>query len=332
MSDNVVYLTGGEQKVFAHFKQEWEGFKSARLMKLNLDTGAVETTVEYVSSPEVTVDQSASHLFKAGQIEDGVAHLCTNTELVDVELATGKVLKQISHPYMNDLHDVIVSRDDTLLVANTGLDCIVEMTRDGETLGMTSVTDEDVWERFDRHKDYRKVATTKPHQAHPNKVFELGGQTYATRFIQKDAIPLNGTGPRFEIGLDNPHDGHRFGDEIIFTTIRGYLSCHSPDGKLIRQINLADAKGRDKKEVALGWARGMCMLDDRHVAVGYTRLRPSRFREQMQIAKYALGKRNSRGESPTRIVVYDIQKNEQVTEFDLEPHGLNAVFAIMQSA
>lgn len=330
MSGNVIYLTGGEQKTFAHFKQEWEGFKTAKLLKLDLDSGLVETITKYTSKPDVTVDQNASHLFKAGEIADGIAHLCTNTELVGVDLATGEVVSQISHPYMNDLHDVIISRNNTFLVANTGLDCVVELTRDGETLALTSVIDEDVWDRFERTKDYRKVATTKPHAAHPNKVFELLGQTYATRFIQKDAISLTGSGPRFDIGLDNPHDGHMFNDEVIFTTIRGYLSFHSPDGALTRQVNLAKAKGREGKNVALGWARGLCMLDERHVAVGYTRLRPSRFREQMQIAKHALGKRNARGESPTRIVIYDILKNEQVKEFDMEPHGLNAIFAIMK--
>ena len=47
------------------------------------------------------------------------------------------------------------------------------------------------WKKFSKSIDYRKVATTKPHAAHPNFICEYNSDFYVTRFEQKDVIKIN---------------------------------------------------------------------------------------------------------------------------------------------
>src|SRR2546422_5123332 len=99
------------------------------------------------------------------------------------------------------------------------LDMVIKFTPQGKTLAEWCVLDEEPWSRFSRTVDYRKVESTKPHQAHPNFVFELDGKIWATRLRQRDAISLNGSGKRIKIAIQSPHDGVLCGDRIWFTTV-----------------------------------------------------------------------------------------------------------------
>ena len=64
--------------------------------------------------------------------------------------------------------------------------------------------------------------TTKPHQAHPNHVFQLDGQPWVTRFNQRDAVCLE-TGERMPIDAQRPHDGTPHNGGVYFTTIDGHI-------------------------------------------------------------------------------------------------------------
>ena len=72
--------------------------------------------------------------------------------------------------------------DGTVLVADTGLDLVVEVSLQGEVLREWSVLEDDTWQRFSRAIDYRKVPETKPHKSHPNHVFRLGDEITKSRF------------------------------------------------------------------------------------------------------------------------------------------------------
>jgi hypothetical protein len=129
----------------------------------------------------------------------------------------------VSLPCFNDLHHVAPSWDGNLLVVSTGLDLVLKINREGEVLNEWSVTGDDTWQRFSRSVDYRRVETTKPHGSHPNFVFEIGDEVWATRLKQCDAVCLNQPGKRMYIG-HQPHDGVVFGQYVYFTCVDGFVA------------------------------------------------------------------------------------------------------------
>ena len=77
----------------------------------------------------------------------------------------------------------------------------------------------------------------------------------------------------------------------------------------------------------LGWCRGIELLDDRHAVVGFSRLRPTKWEQNLRWVKRQLGGKGT-GLLPTRIALVDLSAERFVWEVDLEPGGLNAVFSI----
>ena len=133
-------------------------------------------------------------------------YACTSTEVLVFEVPGFRRIGYVSLPCFNDLHHVTPTRDGNLLVANTGLDMVVKFTPQSKVLAEWNVSDEDLWSRFSRSVDYRKVETTKPHQSHPNFVFELSDDVWVTRFEQRDAVCLTSRGKKVSIGAQRPHE------------------------------------------------------------------------------------------------------------------------------
>ena len=73
----------------------------------------------------------------------------------------------------------------------------------------------------------------------------------------------------------------------------------------------------------LGWCRGILVDGDR-VWVGFSRIRPTRFREN--VSWIARGFQRDRG---THIGCYDLEQGTCLTEIDLEPTGLSALYSIL---
>lgn len=74
----------------------------------------------------------------------------------------------------------------------------------------------------------------------------------------------------------------------------------------------------------LGWCRGIKVLDDDKVVVGFTRIRPT-------LKKAPDGNRVWEGQYgvlPTRIACYDLKKGKLLWEQQLEDHGMNAIYSI----
>jgi hypothetical protein len=211
-----------------------------------------------------------------------------------------------------------------LLAAVTGLDMVVRFNREGELLEEWSVLPEAPWSRFSRDIDYRKIETTKPHKSHPNFVFELNGEIWATRFSQRDAICLNDPEKRIDIAVQSPHDGLLFCERIYFTSVDGRVIIADPRSLQVEKI--IDLKQIDGQDALLGWCRGLLPLDESRVWVGFTQIRKTRFRENVLWVKRAF--REGMSEKPTHITLYDIVNNRRIQEFDLEAHGMNLVFSI----
>ena len=320
-----LYVLGARQRnLLFQEEQEWNLYEAGLILQLDTESGTVRTCVEYRTPPEARANENSSTVFKSGTLTGGVLYACTSTEVLIFKLPEFRQLGYISLPCFNDVHHVTPASDKNLLAAVTGLDMVVKFTPQGKLLAEWSVLKEDPWLRFSRTTDYRKIDSTKPHKSHPNFVFELDGKIWVTRFTQRDAICLNDSGSRIDIAVQAPHDGLLFGDKIYFTSVDGRVIVADSDTLHVeKNIDLKQIDGQDS---LLGWCRGLLPLDERRVWVGFTRIRKTRFRENILWVRSVF--REGMREKPTHIALYDIVSMRCIQEFDLEAHGMNIVFSM----
>ncbi|MGA1985509.1 MAG: hypothetical protein ABSG72_04515 [Candidatus Sulfotelmatobacter sp.] len=320
-----LYVLGARQKdLLLRHEREWNLYEAALILQLDTETGAVRTCIEYQTPPEARANEKSSNVFKSGTLVGDTLYACTSTEVLIFKLPEFQRIGYVSLPCFNDLHHVTPTSNGDLLAAVTGLDMVVRFNREGEQLEEWSVLPEAPWSRFSRDIDYRKIETTKPHKSHPNFVFELNGEIWATRFSQRDAICLNDPEKRIDIAVQSPHDGLLFGERIYFTSVDGRVIIADPRSLQVEKI--IDLKQIDGQDALLGWCRGLLPLDESRVWVGFTQIRKTRFRENVLWVKRAF--REGMSEKPTHITLYDIVNNRRIQEFDLEAHGMNLVFSI----
>jgi hypothetical protein len=219
--------------------------------------------------------------------------------------------------------------DGRLFVAVTGLDAVAELTLDGALLRLTSVTNGSVWDRFSPTTDYRKVATTKPHLSHPNFVFFLDGEPWVTRFQQRDAVPVDRKSGRlpFHLGMEGVHDGHVAADHIYFTAVNGIILRVDLASGQIQSFDLNDLPssyfGRP-----LGWCRGILPLGEQKIWVGFSRIRYTALRQNLDWIRRGFRNTDRYPPAPTRVARYNLIKKLLLDEFNLEPAGMNTVFSI----
>lgn len=322
---NKLFICGGRQRTTVIRKlEEWQSCECAVIVELNPDKGESRVCVEYVSPPDAVPEELPSFLFKSGTLKDNKLYTCTSTEVLIYELPTFRLENCISLPCFNDLHHVYPSRRGTLLVVVTGLDMVVEITTSGTVVREWSVLGENIWARFSRETDYRKVATTKPHHSHPNHTFELGQEVWVTRLQQRDAICLTTPGPRIDIAVQRPHDGYLFQDKIYFTTVDGHIVIANQKTMQVEQtIDLNQMSNRSDQ--VLGWCRGVLPLDERWLWVGFTRVRPTKFVENVSWIRH--GHRHK----STHIALYDLKRHTCEREIELEPLGVGVVFSLLST-
>jgi hypothetical protein len=325
-----LYVLGGRQRRLgvkeATPEDEWCLYDCALILEVETDSGAVRTCVEYQSPPEARAGDKAAAHFHSGALIGDTLYTCTTTEVLIYRLPDFTQIGYISLPCFNDLHHVTPSSDGNLLVVSTGLDMVVKVTPQGEIVAEWSVLGERLWTRFSRSVDYRRVETTKPHRSHPNFAFELDGEVWATRFHQRDAISLNGSGKRIEISGEFPHDGLVCGERIFFTAVEGKIVVVNRHTLQIEHsVDLRQIQDRDQ-QVLPAWCRGLLPIDDRMTWVGFTRIRKTLFRENVRWIKSVL--HEGTVVKPTHIALFDIVKKQCVQEVNLEPYFMNTVFGI----
>jgi hypothetical protein len=215
-------------------------------------------------------------------------------------------------------------RDGTLLVVNTGLDMVVRITPEGAVIEEWNVLGEPAWQRFSRDIDYRRVATTKPHRSHANFVFQLERDLWVTRLHQRDAICLTDSAKRIDIALESPHDGVVRGRDIYFTLVDGRLAVANSATLSVDRV--IDFKAMQDPNALLGWCRGVLPVDEQRLWVGFSRFRKTRFQDNILWVKHIF--KEGMIEKPTHIALYDIGQKRCLQEFDLEPHGLTAIYSI----
>ena len=320
-----LYVVGGQQRTLRGLTADmdsWYEYQKGLILELDTASGAAHTVVEYVSPADAAPAEAPAILFKSGTLVGDELFVCTQTEVMIYNVPSFERTAYVSLPMFNDVHHVRPTPSGTLLVANTGLDTVVEMTRTGEVVEVINVLGQDEWGdgRFSPDVDYRRVKTTKPHLAHPNHVFYIGDEPWAARFQQKDAISLVDPTRRIDIGLERIHDGLVNDGRVYFTTVDGKVAIADTDTlEIIRVIDLTESHPPD---MLLGWARGI-LVDSDKMWVGFSRIRPTKFRENVGWVLRGLKR-----DFGTHIGCYDIATGRSLGQFALEDHGLSAVFGI----
>lgn len=322
---NSFYVAGGRlRRTVFRTLEEWQSCEKALLIELDPANNRSRTCVEYVSPADVCAEELPAVLFKSATLQGNKLYACTSTEVLVYELPDFRLQHYISLPCFNDLHHVCPTPWGTLLVVVTGLDMVVEVTTAGNLLNAWNVLGEDPWARFSRETDYRKVPTTKPHKSHPNHVFLLDQEVWVTRLQQRDAICLTTPGPRIDIAVQRPHDGDVFGNRIYFTTVDGHIVIASRHTLQVEEtIDLNQMGGQPGQ--ALGWCRGLLPLDERWLWVGFTRVRPTKFIENVSWIKNG----NSHRHRPSHVALYDLERKRRELDIELEPHGIGVIFSLL---
>jgi len=316
-----LFVTGGQQRSPAHVTAgDGCSYEKGILLCIDSTTGERLRSMQYVSPPETTANGHAEVVFKAGTIAGDRLYVCTQTEVMIYDLTNFQLLNHVSLPCFNDLHHVRPTADGNLLVANTGLDIVLLMTPAGDVIREWNVIGGDAWQRFAKDVDYRYI-DTKPHAAHPNYVFAIGDEVWATRFHAKDAVCLTNPLKRIDIQVGSPHDGLLHNGKLFFTTVNGYVAIADP--KTLNVEELIDLSAISGSDVQLGWCRGL-FIDDGKAWIGFSRLRSTKFRENVKWVVQGFKKA-----LPTRVACYDLEQKQCLQEIDLERYGLNAVYSIL---
>lgn len=336
---NDLYILGGEMRPNAAKKSEWQHFQNAVAVKVDAASHQAALVHEYVSPPEVCADLP-SVLFKAGSLHGDRLYTCTQTEIIVYRLPDFTVEHYVSQPYFNDIHHVAPSGRGTLLIAVTGLDIIVEIGMDGTLLQEWDVSGGDVWQRFSRDVDYRKVPTTKPRVAHPNFVFTLGDEIWATRCDLYDAVCLTDESKRIDLSgpsghpVEFVHDGVLHDGKLYFTAVDGHVLIVDAQRCVVSEIiDLSDFVDTD---YPLGWCRGIKIVDSERIIVGFSRLRQTKLHEKVRWAK-AQVRRLSGDENyaqslpslPTRVSCFNLATRTLEWDVPLSDHKIDAVFSIL---
>src|SRR4051794_6933043 len=127
---NSLLIIGGQQRAPRSLlgdNQNWYEYQKAIVLEYDLDTGSSTVRLEYVSPPEAcAVDDPV--LFKAGTLQDNMLYLSTQTEVLIYRLPDFAQVGYVSLPCFNDVHHVRPTPGGNLLVANSGLEMVLEVT------------------------------------------------------------------------------------------------------------------------------------------------------------------------------------------------------------
>ena len=259
----------------------------------------------------------------AATIKEDKLLCCSGTAVFIYQLPSFELLDTFTHPYLNDAHHVNLINGE-YVVANTGLDAVVRFNKDKEFVGITSVLEEDLWDRFDKNVDYRKIPSTKPHKSHPNFVFGIDDKIWVTRFKQRDAISLNGNREKFDISIQGIHDGYKYQDKIYFTTV---------DGKIVefdlitkKQLRVIDLYEVFNWSMPMGWCRGICVVNNMAM-VGFTALRQTKLEENLL---WLRGREKPNMDS--FIVAVDIVNERPIKQIRVPRGKTDVIFSILPFA
>lgn len=264
--------------------------------------------------------------FGCATVDDGLLYTCTPYEVLIYDLETMECKSRITNKYFNDVHHARLI-DGRLYVTSTGLDSVIQLDAGGEIASMQNVLGKDLWWRFPEGDDYRKIVSTKPHESHPNFLFDLDGEPWVTRFNQRDAVALNDPSRRIPIDVERVHDGVVYGDHIYFTCVNGNIAVASRHSLKVEEV--IDLNEIDDRGQPLGWCRGIC-VDGDLAYVGFSKLRTTKLIENVQWVKAKLKPGSQEFASlDSRVACYDMRKKELIKEVPIPPDSQSAIFSVV---
>lgn len=319
---NSLYVVGGRQRKPASIREAggtWYGYGAGVILGVD-GRGGCDVVHTYVSDLDVRSAEDPM-LFKCATRVGERLYCTTETEVVIYELPTFDVVHKLSHPWFNDVHHVIPAVNGNLLVASSGAETVLELTVEGELVTVYPLDDERKQVLAPDTGDLRFGVNLKPHKIHPNHLFAVDGEPWATRFECRDAVSLVDPNRRINIGRERVHDGHVVDGLVWFTTVDGAVVVANPDtGAIEAEYDL----NANRRNVVPGWCRGL-LITDASVWVGFSRIRMTAARERLSWIRQGLST-----SLPTRIEKYDRATMELESSVELEDCGLDAVFTITE--
>ena len=302
-------------------------FDYGLILRIMTETGSSTLALKYETPLHAKAYRASSNVFASGTLSGNRLYTCTYTEVIVFEVPSLKQMAYVSLPRFNSLHHVRPTSRGTVLIVNTGLDEVVEVTLEGVVVREWSVLEgESTWTRFSPDVDYRKVASTKPHRSHPNYVFEISNDVWVTRFHQRDAICLTRPSQPITVALERPHDGILCNGRIYFTTVDGHLVV--ADTTSLQVVSISDLRRFAGYPFSgQAWCRGLMVINSRIVCVGFTRIRKTALMRTGNWIKHGFHE----VEAPTHIATFDLSEERCLTVVDLEKHGMNLLFGIVDA-
>src|SRR5438105_2122929 len=126
-----LYVVGGRQREARPLRageRPWQGYDRALILRVDTRSGAVSTVFEYVPPSALVSGPEAAISFQASAIEDDRLYTWTQTEVMVYALPHFERIHYASLPCFNDVHHVRPSLSGNILVANAGLEMVLEMT------------------------------------------------------------------------------------------------------------------------------------------------------------------------------------------------------------
>ena len=310
-----------------HKKKEGFRFNGAVVQILDWKQKKVVKEITYTSPPEHLGD-GLSMQFKGATVYNNKYFVVTNTELLIYDLENWILEDVISHPTFNDLHGVMPN-EHKIYICNTGLEMVQVMDYHGKIIEEINIASTPTYERFSRQEDYRKIATTKPHEVHINHIFTIGDDIWFTRGNKRDAVNIYKQSEKISFrDLFSPqetilcHDGIIRGEYLYFTTVNAHIISIDPETRQVvndLDINQINVSGKN-----IGWARGL-ELTGNSLFLGVSKMRHSNFKEY---TRWLIQKRKMTMSSS--ILEIDYQKEKIVDLYEMENYQGHAIYTILQ--
>ena len=316
-------VTGGVQRDDARKLGEGRRYHCGRLLRIEFESRRTEAFFELNEGGDHYPDDTPNLLLTSATLADGRLYLCSETELFIFSYPELLLERSVSYPFFQNVHHV-APINGQVIVASTGLDLVVAL--DAVTLAPAhfwNALGKDPWHRFSPRTDYRKVHSTKPHEAHPNFVFEIKGEVWATRFQQKDAVCMSDFSKRIDIGVERVHDGDVIGNRVYFTAVDGKIVV--ADTESLSVVEVIDLNEMEQVGCPLGWCRGLAIVDD-IAYVGFSRIRETPIKENLL---WMVGWAGRPRIMPTRIAAYDLRHRKKLDEFVLGGRGLDSIYSVI---
>ena len=326
--NDALLLTGGVLREDGFALGEGKYYGCAKLLRLELASGRVDGLLAVSQGNENFPDVHPNLEFTAGDIEDNLLWLTTDTEVRLYQYPSLVLLKTFSHPCFHNLHSVAVHGDE-LWITSTGLDMVVVLNKhDGRILQRINVEGLPTWHRFSEQVDYRKLHSTRPHDGHPNFVFWINGEPWVTRCTQEDAVLLRDPQRRFDISGDRKpisvHDGLVQGGKVYFTIVDGTVVI--ADAKTMRPLKMLQIPMLDGFGGLRGWCRGL-HIDGDVIYLGFSRLRRTKRLEKLAWVNRLLNRGASVEECS--VLAIDMTNEKIIADFRIPIGMIDAIYSVL---